>query len=42
MSNRVAGEWHQAGVQHFMLRFGYPFDTKALVRLLKLRDSAVR
>ena len=42
MSERLAGEWLKAGLQHFVLRMSYPFDTKALARLIKLRDSATR
>jgi len=39
MSSKVAEQWLQAGLQHFVLRLAYPFDTKPLERLLKLRDS---
>jgi probable F420-dependent oxidoreductase len=39
MSNKLAEEWLRAGLQHFVLRLAYPFDTGPLARLLKLRDS---
>ena len=39
MSMRVADEWLKAGLQHFVLRFGFPFDPKPLARLVKLRDA---
>jgi probable F420-dependent oxidoreductase len=39
LSPKVAGEWLKAGLQHFVLRLAYPFDTKPLERMLKLRDS---
>ncbi len=39
MSPKVAAEWLTAGLQHFVLRLAYPFDTKPLERMLKLRDS---
>ena len=32
-------EWLKAGLQHFVLRLAHPFDTKALARLIKIRDS---
>ncbi|HUY73189.1 MAG TPA: LLM class F420-dependent oxidoreductase [Candidatus Dormibacteraeota bacterium] len=38
-SPRIADEWLKAGLQHFVLRLAYPFDTKPLQRMLKLRDS---
>jgi probable F420-dependent oxidoreductase len=38
-SPKVAEEWLKAGLQHFVLRLAYPFDTKPLERMLKLRDS---
>jgi hypothetical protein len=31
-------EWLDAGLQHFVLRLSYPFDTKALARILKERS----
>jgi probable F420-dependent oxidoreductase len=36
---KLAEEWITAGLQHFVLRLAQPFDTKALERLIKLRDS---
>ncbi|MFI5281701.1 MAG: LLM class F420-dependent oxidoreductase [Candidatus Dormibacterales bacterium] len=39
MSNKQAERWLSVGLQHFVLRLAYPFDTKPLERLLKLRDS---
>ncbi len=36
---KLVGEWLRAGLQHFVLRLAQPFDTKALARLIKLRDS---
>jgi len=36
---KAVDEWLQAGLQHFVLRLAYPFDTKALARLVKIRDS---
>ncbi|MGH7763471.1 MAG: LLM class F420-dependent oxidoreductase [Candidatus Dormibacteraceae bacterium] len=38
-SPRIANAWLKAGLQHFVLRLAYPFDTKPLERMLKLRDS---
>jgi probable F420-dependent oxidoreductase len=38
-SPRVASEWLEAGLQHFVVRVAYPFDTRALARMVKLRDS---
>ncbi|MEO8744178.1 MAG: hypothetical protein ABI401_02565 [Candidatus Dormibacter sp.] len=31
--------WLAAGLQHFALRLAQPFDTKAVERLIKVRDS---
>lgn len=31
--------WVKAGLQHFVLRIAYPFETRELERVLKLRDS---
>ena len=39
MSPKLVDEWVKAGLQHFVLRLAYPFDTKALARMIKLRDS---
>jgi alkanesulfonate monooxygenase SsuD/methylene tetrahydromethanopterin reductase-like flavin-dependent oxidoreductase (luciferase family) len=39
MSPKVAEEWLEAGLQHFVLRLAQPFDIKPLERMLKLRDS---
>lgn len=39
LSPKVAAEWLKAGLQHFVLRLAYPFDTKPVERMLKLRDS---
>jgi len=36
---KLVEEWLKAGLQHFVLRLAHPFDTKALERLIKLRDS---
>jgi probable F420-dependent oxidoreductase len=36
---KLVDEWLKAGLQHFVLRLAYPFDTKALERLIKIRDS---
>jgi probable F420-dependent oxidoreductase len=36
---KLVDEWLRAGLQHFVLRLAQPFDTKALARLIKLRDS---
>lgn len=36
---KVVDEWLRAGLQHFVVRLAHPFDTKALARLIKLRDS---
>lgn len=33
------GRWLDAGLQHFVLRLAYPFDTKDLERVLRVRDS---
>ncbi len=33
-SPKQVGEWLAAGLQHFVLRVAYPFDTKPLARLL--------
>jgi probable F420-dependent oxidoreductase len=32
-------QWLKAGLQHFVTRLAYPFETKDLERLLKIRDS---
>jgi alkanesulfonate monooxygenase SsuD/methylene tetrahydromethanopterin reductase-like flavin-dependent oxidoreductase (luciferase family) len=37
-SPRQIQEWLDAGLQHFVLRLAYPFDTKALARILKERS----
>ncbi len=36
---KLVEEWLKAGLQHFVVRLAHPFDTKALERLIKLRDS---
>jgi probable F420-dependent oxidoreductase len=36
---RTVEEWLRAGLQHFIVRLAYPFETKDLERLLKIRDS---
>jgi probable F420-dependent oxidoreductase len=36
---KLAGEWLKAGLQHFVLTLAHPFDTRALARLIKVRDS---
>jgi probable F420-dependent oxidoreductase len=38
-SPKLVDEWLKAGLQHFVLRLAHPFDTKALARLIKARDS---
>ena len=37
--SQLVEEWLEAGLQHFVVRLAHPFDTKALERLVKLRDS---
>jgi len=39
MTAKSIDGWLAAGVQHFVLRIAYPFDTKELERVLKVRDS---
>ena len=36
---RQVDEWLKAGLQHFVLRLAYPFETKDVARLIKIRDS---
>jgi probable F420-dependent oxidoreductase len=36
---RTVEEWLKAGLQHFILRIAFPFETKDLERLLRIRDS---
>ena len=36
---RSVEQWRKAGLQHFVARLAYPFETKDLERLLKIRDS---
>jgi probable F420-dependent oxidoreductase len=36
---RSVDQWLKAGLQHFVVRLAYPFETKDLERLLKIRDS---
>jgi probable F420-dependent oxidoreductase len=36
---KLVDEWLNAGLQHFVVRLAHPFDTKALERLIKVRDS---
>jgi probable F420-dependent oxidoreductase len=38
-SPKLVEEYLKAGLQHFVLRLAYPFDTTALERLITLRDS---
>jgi len=39
LSSKAIEEWLKAGLQHFVLRIAYPFETRDLERLLKVRDS---
>jgi probable F420-dependent oxidoreductase len=39
LSPKVAEQWLDAGLQHFVLRLAYPFDVKPVARMIKLRDS---
>lgn len=39
MSAKVVEQWLDAGLEHFVLRVAQPFDTRALERMVKLRDS---
>jgi probable F420-dependent oxidoreductase len=39
LTAREIQEWLDAGLQHFVLRLAYPFETKDLERVLKIRDS---
>ena len=36
---KLVEEWLKAGLQHFVLQLGHPFDMKPLERLIKLRDA---
>ena len=36
---RLVEEWLGAGLQHFVVRLAHPFDTAAVARLIKRRDS---
>jgi probable F420-dependent oxidoreductase len=36
---KLVDEWLKAGLQHFVIRLAHPFDTKAVERLIKVRDS---
>jgi probable F420-dependent oxidoreductase len=36
---KTVEQWLKAGLQHFVVRLAYPFETKDLERLLKIRDS---
>ena len=36
---KLVEEWLRAGLQHFVVRLSHPFDTGALARLIKRRDS---
>ena len=36
---KLVAEWLKAGLQHFVVRVAHPFDTKAVERLIKIRDS---
>ncbi len=38
-SPKLVDEWLLAGLEHFVVRLAQPFDTKALARLIKFRDS---
>ena len=39
LTPRAIDQWLKVGLQHFVLRIAYPFDTTDLERLLKVRDS---
>jgi probable F420-dependent oxidoreductase len=39
LTPKVVDQWLAAGLQHFVLRLAYPFETRELERVLKLRDS---
>ncbi len=39
LTGKSVEAWLKAGLQHFVLRLAYPFETKELERLLKIRDS---
>ena len=39
LTPKVIDQWLQAGLQHFVLRLAYPFETTDLERVLKIRDS---
>ena len=39
LTPKVIDEWLEAGLQHFVLRIAYPFETKELERVLKVRDA---
>jgi probable F420-dependent oxidoreductase len=39
LTAKALQQWLDAGLQHFVLRIAYPFDTKELEKLLKERDS---
>jgi probable F420-dependent oxidoreductase len=39
LTPRVLGRWLDAGLQHFILRIAYPFETKDLERVLRERDA---
>jgi probable F420-dependent oxidoreductase len=36
---KTVEQWLKVGLQHFVVRLAYPFETKDLERLLKIRDS---
>jgi probable F420-dependent oxidoreductase len=38
-TGRTVEQWLKVGLQHFVVRLAYPFETKDLERLLKIRDS---
>ena len=39
LTARSVDGWLKAGLQHFVLRIAYPFDTRELEKVIKLRDS---
>ena len=39
LTPKMTERWLGAGLQHFVLRVAHPFDTKALERMVRLRDS---
>jgi probable F420-dependent oxidoreductase len=39
MSPKQMDRWLEVGLQHFVVRLAHPYDTRALERMLKVRDS---